>query len=193
MARRDLPGAFVPGVPAISGAPGLWPNSEGQVLSPLLIREVRSDRPRPSARRDHGRGGPPAPTARPGGPGKKEEAAAVRGDGRGVKTGPGPPAWQAGGGGRDGSGLCVVRTQLPLPGHVHHQLAPVPRSQGLGTGEGRGGAEGLALGALREGEGSARVAPSAVTEKSPCTFGLWHCPPEHWAGAGQVPRGPLLT
>lgn len=36
----------------------------------------------------------PAQPAHPGGLGKKEEEAAVMGDARGVKKGPGPPAWQ---------------------------------------------------------------------------------------------------
>lgn len=58
----------------------------------------------------------------------------------------------------------------PPPQACTHQLASVLQGQGLGTGEGQRGAEALALGALREGEGSARVALSAITEREACAY-----------------------
>lgn len=190
MALRDPLGAFVPGVPRNQRGSGALPNLEGQVLSSRWIREVTSDRPQPSAWKDRGRDGPPpAPTAHPGGRGKKEEEAAVMGDARGVKTGPGPPAWRAQGRRALLIRSVCVRTQLPLPGHVHPPagIRASPR-QGQDLALGRAGEEQRGWFWVLRGWGwwgECWVAPSAITERSLGTCGRWHCHLNTWQLPGR--------
>lgn len=95
-------------LPVISGAPGLWPNLEGQVLSSPLIRVAQSDRPTTLCMEGPRHRWTCPQAAHPGGLGKRGGEAAVMGEARGEEGATAGPLRQASLGARGGGTIDPI-------------------------------------------------------------------------------------